>query len=332
MKLTSTNRAYLIFLSLIGFCCQEKAAAPSALSISDLKLKRGEVVSCGPGDKQFGSLDFKVTCHPKAVQDFALAVKLLHSFEYDEAEKVFADVIEKDPQCAMAYWGVAMSNFHALWAPPSDDELKKGAKAIEIARSIKGKSDREASYIEAIAAFYKDYATIDHRSRCLAFEEAMHRLRERYPEDHEASIFYALALNAAADPADKSFSKQKKAGQILNALYKSQPNHPGVIHYIIHTYDSPELAGLALPAARKYASVAPSSAHALHMPSHIFTRLGLWEECISSNKASVDAAQCYAESAGIKGHWDEELHGLDYLMYAYLQRGQNHLAKNQLNY
>ncbi|HEX8314673.1 MAG TPA: hypothetical protein VF609_06765 [Flavisolibacter sp.] len=160
----------------------------------------------------------------------------------------------------------------------------------------------------------------------------MEQLRQKYPDDKEAAILYALALNAAADPADKSFAKQKKAGDILNSLYPGQPDHPGIVHYIIHTYDSPELAAMGLTAARKYASVAPSSAHALHMPSHIFTRLGLWEECITSNLASVNSAQCYATSAGIKGHWDEELHGQDYLMYAYLQKRQNSLAEKQLAY
>ncbi len=160
----------------------------------------------------------------------------------------------------------------------------------------------------------------------------MENLYRQYPKDEEAGIFYALALNAAADPTDKTFTKQKKAGSILTALYPNEPNHPGIVHYIIHTYDSPELAGLALDAARKYASVAPSSAHALHMPSHIFTRLGLWDDCINSNLASMSSAQCYATAAGIKGHWEEELHALDYLMYGYLQKGQNNLAKHHWEY
>ncbi len=332
MKVALMHAAFFIFLSLIGFSCNDKDTAPSAVLIKDMNLKRGEVISCGPADKEFGSLAFEITGNPKAKKDFTLALKLLHSFEYDEAEKVFAAVIDKDPQCAMAYWGVAMSNFHALWAPPTEAELTKGAKAIEIANSITKKSERESDYIAAIASYFENYEKTDHRSRCLQFEEAMEGLRTKYPDDKEAAIFYALALNAAADPGDKSFGKQKKAGDILNALYPGQPNHPGIVHYIIHTYDSPELANMGLSAARRYASVAPSSAHALHMPSHIFTRLGLWEECVSSNLASVSSAQCYAKSTGIKGHWDEELHGLDYLMYAYLQRGQNDLAKKQLAY
>jgi tetratricopeptide (TPR) repeat protein len=160
----------------------------------------------------------------------------------------------------------------------------------------------------------------------------MQRLYENNLDDKEAAIFYSLALNAAADPTDKTYSKQKKAGVILYSMYPSQPDHPGVVHYLIHTYDSPELAHLGLPAARKYASVAPSSAHALHMPSHIFTRLGYWDESIQSNLASVESAKCYAESSGIKGHWDEELHGMDYLVYAYLQKGDNEAAKKQWDY
>ena len=160
----------------------------------------------------------------------------------------------------------------------------------------------------------------------------MEKIYTEYPNDKEAAIFYALALDGAADPADKSFSNQRKAGAILTALYPNEPNHPGIVHYIIHSYDYPELAALALPAARKYASIAPSSAHAQHMPSHIFTRLGLWDECINSNLASTSSAKCYAENAGIKGHWDEELHGMDYLVYAYLQKGENNLAKEQCDY
>ncbi|MDP4149637.1 MAG: tetratricopeptide repeat protein [Bacteroidota bacterium] len=324
-------KRFLPLLTLIFFAhpsCREKNAGPSEESINELNLKRGEMISCGPPDKEFGSVVFETSC-AAAAPDFNLAMELLHSFEYDEAEKVFARIIDKRHDCAMAYWGIAMSNFHPLWSPPSEPELVKGAKAINIAQSIPQKTKREAAYIDAIASFYKDWEKADHHTRCLRFEKGMEKLQSAYPEDKEAAIFYALALDAAADPADKSLSRQKKAGSILTALYAREPNHPGIIHYIIHTFDFPALAALALPAARKYASVAPSSAHALHMPSHIFTRLGLWDECIRSNLASISSARCYAESAGIKGHWDEELHGMDYLVYAYLQKGANGLAKEQ---
>ncbi|HUR10716.1 MAG TPA: hypothetical protein VM012_05075, partial [Flavitalea sp.] len=324
---------HLVFLLVIGFfSCKENKSDPSTESIADLQLKKGAVVSCGPADNQFGSLDFKNSCSGKVKQDFNLAIKLLHSFEYDEAEKVFAKIIDAEPGCAMAYWGVAMSNFHPLWTPPTESEIKKGAKAIKIAQSMTVPTERERDYITAIAAFYQDWEKTDHRTRSINFELQMAKVYNAYPEDKEAAIFYALSLDAAADPADKTFEKQKRAGRILNSLYPGRPDHPGIVHYIIHTYDSPELAASGLEAAKKYASVAPSSAHALHMPSHIFTRLGLWNECIESNLASVDAAKCYAQSAGIKGHWDEELHGLDYLMYGYLQKGDNEKAKKLLEY
>lgn len=319
-----------ILLVLLPFCGQ-KNNNPSKELISEINLKRGQVISCSPSDQRFGSVAFTTTCSEKVKEEFNLAIKLLHSFEYDEAEKAFAKVIDEKPGCAMAYWGVAMSNFHPLWTPPTEVELKKGAKAVQIAQSL-STSKREAAYIDAIAAFYQNWEKADHRTRCLNFEKAMEKVYTQYPDDTEAAVFYALALNAAADPNDQSFHKQKKAGAILQALYPGQPNHPGIAHYIIHTYDYPELAQQGLAAARTYASIAPSSAHALHMPSHIFTRLGLWDECIESNTASVSSAKCYAEAAGIKGHWDEELHGMDYLVYAYLQKGQNDTAKKHWDY
>ena len=323
----------LIVLCLLTILsCDNTTSGPPKEVISQLNLKKGDLISCGVKDPQFGVAEFETSCEEKTKEDFNLAVELLHSFEYDESEKVFAKIIDQSPGCAMAYWGIAMSNFHPLWTPPNEAELQKGAKAIDIAKAIPKKSEREAGYINAIGLFYKDWKKTDHYTRCVNFEKAMEKLHGSYPEDPEAAIFYALALNAAASPSDKTYKKQKKAAEILNALYTDAPNHPGIIHYIIHTYDYPELATLALPAARKYASVAPSSAHALHMPSHIFIRLGLWQESINSNQQSMDAAKCYAQSAGIKGHWDEELHGLDYMVYAALQKGENNLAKKQVDY
>lgn len=333
MHIGSSRGLYVlmpVFTLLLLASCTE-TNSPSKEAITALNLKRGQLIACGKEEK-LGVVEFATSCSESVQEDFNLAIKLLHSFEYDEAEKAFAKVIDQEPGCAMAYWGIAMSNFHPLWAPPTDAELKKGAKAVEIAQSMKGKTVEEENYIKAIAVFYKDVEKTDHRTRTRWFEEAMQVLYDEYPNDLEAAIFYALALNAAADPNDKTFAKQKQAGAVLAGLAANVPNHPGVVHYLIHTYDSPELAPLGLSAARKYASVAPSSAHALHMPSHIFTRLGLWDECINSNLTSVSSAQCYAQSAGIKGHWDEELHGLDYLMYGYLQKGENDMAKKQLDY
>ncbi len=327
-----TLRLSYILAAYVLMSCNDRNSEPSKALISELKLKRGPVISCGSIDKQFGKVDFDMTCNKNSKDDFNLAIELLHSFEYDESEKLFAKIIDQDPKCAMAYWGVAMCNFHALWTPPTEAELIKGSKAIEIAQAINTKSTRESSYIDAIAIFYKNWNKIDHLTRCVSYEKAMEKLYIAYPEDKEAAIFYALSLDASANPADKTFMNQRKAGSILTAIYPSQPAHPGIIHYIIHTYDYPGLAESALPAAKNYAQVAPSSAHALHMPSHIFTRLGLWDECIKSNLLSVASAKCYAEQAGIKGHWDEELHGMDYLVYAYLQKGENNLAEGQLKY
>jgi tetratricopeptide (TPR) repeat protein len=312
--------------------CGGNNSKPSRELIDQLDLKSGELISCGPADKEFGTVDFEMTCSNQVKNDFNVAVELLHSFEYDESEKVFTKIINAAPECAMAYWGIAMCKFHPLWEPPTEVDLKKGSKAISIANSITQKSERESAYINAIGQYYKDWDKLNARVRSVNFENAMEQLHQQYPADKEAAIFYALSLDAAADPTDKSYTNQKKAGAILNALYTAEPNHPGIIHYIIHTYDNPGIATFALPAARRYAAVAPSSAHALHMPSHIFTRLGLWDESIKSNIQSVEAAKCYAQSAGIKALWDEEMHGIDYLVYAYLQKGDNKAAQQQMNY
>ena len=325
-------------LARLGLCalflgsCSDPKTVPSHAAITALSLRAAQRITCGPSERQFGSVDFAVSGSAAAANAFRLGVALLHSFEYDEAEKVFAALIRQHPECAMAYWGVAMSTFHPLWAPPSAADLRKGAGALALARAIPQPSPREADYIAALSVFYEAWPTVDHHTRVLRFERAMANLARTYPADKEATAFYALALTAAANPTDSTFAKQKKAGALLAALYPNHPNHPGVVHYLIHAYDAPALAALALPAARRYAAVAPSSAHALHMPSHIFTRLGLWDECIQSNRASVEAAKCYGEAAGISGHWDEELHGLDYLVYAYLQRGDNRRAHQHWQY
>ena len=326
-------RYYSAILITLMLGCQMRTDQDQfKAELQSINLLRGEVALCGSEQARLGKVEFGLSCAEKVRANFNLATALLHSFEYTEAEKVFAKVIDEEPECAMAYWGVAMSNYHPLWAPPTQPELIKGAKAAAIAQSITQKSKRETAYVEAIALFYKDWDKVDHHTRCINFEKAMEKTYAEYPNDKEAAIFYALALNAAADPSDKSFINQRKAGEILTALYPNEPDHPGIVHYIIHNYDYPELAALALPAAKKYASIAPSSAHAQHMPSHIFTRLGLWDESISSNLTAASSAKCYAENAGIKGHWDEELHSLDYLVYAYLQKAENKLAKEQWDY
>lgn len=326
------SRYIYLFLTVL-FACKSKTNVDQLAAINSLDLRRGEIVSCGPQDGEiFGSVSFTASVPDSLKKDFNVAIALLHSFEYNESEKMFARIIDRSPDCAMAYWGVAMSNFHALWVPPNEAELQKGARAIELARSVKNKTKRESDYIEALAKFYENAEQTDHRIRVLSFETAMEKVYTTYPDDIEAGVFYALALDAAADPTDKTYAKQKKAFSILNPIFQKEPLHPGIAHYIIHNYDYPELAELALFAARKYAAIAPASAHAQHMPSHIFTRLGLWDECIRSNLVSVSAAQCYASKAKIKGHWDEELHGIDYLVYGYLQKGDDERATQQNDY
>ena len=321
-----------ILLSLLLFSCNNENK-PGSSSINSLELKRGDIVSCGPQEGEiFGTVSFSASVPSQLRNDFNIAIALLHSFEYDEAEKMFAKIIDQSPDCAMAYWGVAMSNFHPLWEPPSTAELRKGIKAVQIARSIENKTKRESDYIEAIAKFYENAEQSDHRSRVLNFEKAMETIYKTYPDDKEAIVFYALALNAAADPADKTYARQRKAFALLSPIFQKEPLHPGIAHYIIHNYDNPELAELALPAAKKYATIAPASAHAQHMPSHIFIRLGLWDECIKSDLAAIASAQCYAEEAKLKGHWDEELHSLDYLVYAYLQKKDDKMARLELDY
>lgn len=326
--------AMLTFSTLILSACREKKdQAKFDNELRSLDLIRGDIALCGSEDGGFGTVSFSVSCSENVRANFNLATSLLHSFEYEDAEKVFAKVIDEDPECVMAYWGAAMCNFHPLWAAPNENDLKKGSKIIALGRSlIQDKSSRESDWLEAIATIYDQWDQLDHHTRLQKFEDATEKIYKKYPNDNEAAIFYALALRASADPKDKSFQKQKKAGAILNEIFLKEPNHPGIAHYIIHTFDYPELAELALPAARKYASIAAASAHAQHMPSHIFTRLGLWEESIQSNLQSVSAAQCYAQNKGLTGHWDEELHGLDYLTYAYLQQGNDEKAKAQIDY
>jgi len=321
----------LAAFSFVLSCSDQSKTNSSA--INSLELKRGDIVSCGPQDgEMYGTVSFTASVPSKLQKDFNIAIALLHSFEYDESEKMFAKVIDQAPDCAMAYWGVAMSNFHPLWVPPTPPELQKGLQALQIARSIQNKTKRESDYIEALAQFFEHADQLDHRNRTLKFEKAIETIYKTYPDDKEAVIFYALALNAAADPTDRTYARQKKAFELLNPIFQQEPLHPGIAHYIIHSLDHPELAELALPAARKYASIAPASAHAQHMPSHIFTNLGLWDECIKSNLVALSSAQCYAEKAKIKGHWDEELHALDYLVYAYLQKKDDKLAKQYLDY
>jgi len=318
-----------LFLFLFLSACKNKQQN-TIPELANLNLLRGDILLCGSGN--FGDVSFAFSCNYETRDDFNIAISLLHSFEHDEAEKVFAKVIDADPNCAMGYWGVAMSKFHTVWRRPTVHQLKTGAVAIDIARSIQNKSEKETDYIEAAANLYTDWDKLDHLVRTSRFASAMEKIYYKYPNDKEVAVFYSYALLAAADLSDKTYVNQKKAGLILGQLFPEKSNHPGIAHYTIHSYDYPGLAHLALDAARKYASIAPSSAHAQHMPSHIFTRLGLWEESIQSNLRATEAAKCYAEQIEMEGHWDEEVHGIDYLGYAYLQVGKVNNAKELLDY
>ena len=277
--------------------------------------------------EQLGTVDFAVSCNAEAQAQFQRAVAIQHSFWFEEAGKAFTTVTVTDPGCAMGYWGIAMSLYHPLWEPPDATALQHGWEAVAKAKAVGAKTDRERDYIAAIEAFYKEADKRDYRTRALAYEKAMEQVYLRYPEDHEAAVFYTLALDATALPTDKTYANQKKAGAILEKVFTAQPNHPGVAHYIIHSYDYPPLADRALSAARTYAKIAPAAPHALHMPSHIFIRLGLWQEAIDSNRASAAAAKEYGLKEFPGRTWFQELHALDYLVYAYLQGAQEREAK-----
>lgn len=305
---------YLLQIPALFLCGIIAVAVPGAANPEDHRHDVGHIY-------------FPVSCTPEAQKTFEHGVALLHSFWYDEAEKTFSEVIRLEPGCAMAYWGVAMSLYHPVWFPPTPSDLRKGIAAIEKANSIGAKTQRERDYIAAIEEFYKNSDKIPHSQRALAWRNAMQRLSARYPEDHEAAIFYALALIATAPPTDKTYTNQKQAAAILNRIQPEQPDHPGVAHYLIHSYDSPQLAILALPAARTYAKIAPASPHALHMPSHIFTRLGLWDESIQSNLASAAAAKSQMAEHVPATTSQDQLHAMDYLAYAYLQTCQDEKAK-----
>lgn len=270
--------------------------------------------------ERLGTVHFPTSCKAEVQPSFDRAVALLHSFWYGAAVKAFTEIGHGDPGCAMAQWGVAMSLWYPLWDPPSAAALKQGWEAVQRARAIGAKTDRERDYIGAIEAFYRDADKLDHRTRALAYEAAMERIHAKYPEDREAAVFYALALDATQDPTDKTYANVLKAGRILEAVFAEQPDHPGAAHYIIHSYDYPPLSSRALDAARRYATIAPAAPHALHMPSHIFTRRGLWQESIQSNTAAAAAAKSDGDAQG-------QLHAMDYMVYAYLQLAQDEKAR-----
>jgi len=315
-----------IFLLLTSWSCKDQTPKPNS-ALASIDLKRGDLLLCST--ESFGEVDFSLSCNYETRDTFDLALSLLHSFEYAEAEKAFVKVIDMDPDCAMAYWGVSMSIFQSLWMQSDLSYLEKGEKLLKLANKLP-KSDLEKDYLDAISVFYTDWDSIDKLTRQRMYEKKMEELYTKHQGDTEAAVFYALAIRAAADPNDKSYSRQKKSGKILEGLFIEKPNHPGIAHYIIHNYDYPELAQKGLATARRYAEIAPASAHAQHMPSHIFTRLGLWQESINTNINSASSAICYAESINPDASWAQEIHAVDYLVYAYLQMGDNQKATEQL--
>jgi hypothetical protein len=302
-----------------------KANLISALVAAAFLATSAGALAHNDGVEKLGSVRFPTSCSPALQPQFERAVALLHSFWFSEGLKAFGAITQADPGCAMAHWGTAMLTFGNPFAwPPAPAALAGGLAAVEKAKAAPAKTQRERDYISAIEAFYKDSDKVDHRTRALAYVTAMEQLAQRYPEDTEASVFYALALDVTALPTDKTYANQLKAAAVLEKVFAVQPDHPGVAHYLIHSYDYPSIAEQGLPAARRYASIAPSASHALHMPGHIFTRRGLWDESIETNLRSVAAAQSHFDS----------LHALDYLEYAYLQQARDGDAKgvrDQLN-
>jgi len=267
--------------------------------------------------EKLGKVHFAMSCTPAVQQQFDRAVAMLHSFWVSPAAKAFAEVAKSDPNCAMAYWGIAINRrANPLAGAPDAAALKDGWEAVEKAKSIGLKTERERDYVAAIGNYYKDWEKLDHQTRVLAYEKSMEQVYVRYPEDSEAAVFYALALDEAVTvvPADKNFTRQLKAAAILEKVLAAQPEHPGALHYLVHTYDFPPLADRGLSAARRYGEVAPSVPHPLHMPSHVYSMLGMWQDSIKSNQAALSVAPGY-------------VHALDFMVYAYLQGAQDAEAK-----
>jgi tetratricopeptide (TPR) repeat protein len=273
--------------------------------------------------EKLGTVNFSTSCNAAAQSQFNRAVALMHSFQFAHAIEAFHATLTSDSSCSMAYWGIALSSWGNPFIPglKPQAQLDQGFKAVTQARAANPKTAREHAYIEAVAHLFTDTANTDQRSRVLAYESAMAAISANYPEDTEAAIFYALALASAADPADKTYARQLTAGAILEGLYVRYPDHPGLAHYIIHAYDVPTLAARAAGAAKHYSEIAPESPHALHMPSHTFTRLGDWQASIDANIASAAAARR-------EGQTGEELHASDYMVYAYLQTAQDTEARH----
>src|SRR6201998_731144 len=275
-------------------------------------------------DQKLGTVHFATSCNETAQRRFDRAMRYQHSFWYSESKEIYQDAIKADPECAIAYWGIALSllsNPHGAIPTPN---LPLGLAAIEKAKAVGAKTERERDYIDALTVMYVDYDKTPQQERVQSYLKKMEALAAKYPDDDEAQIFYAITLNVAASPADKTYANQLKGAAIGERIWQRQPQHPGVAHYLIHLYDYPPIAAKGLPAALRYSKIAPNSPHAQHMPSHIFTRVGYWKESIAANQASVQAAKAHGESG-------DQLHGQDYMVYAYLQLAQDAAARKVID-
>jgi hypothetical protein len=255
-------------------------------------------------DQRLGTVHFVTSCNEVAQRRFDRAMRYQHSFWYRESKQLFEEVLKADPECGIAHWGVALSLLLNPHLPAPRENLALATESLGKAKSVGAKSQRERDYIDALLTFYADYATVPHGRRVQAYLKAMEELARRYPDDDEAQIGYAITLNVAASPNDKTYANQLKGTAILEPIFKRQPRHPGVAHYLIHLYDYPSIAEKGLDAAKRYAEIAPGAPHAQHMPSHIFTRVGYWRESIASNSVSARAAR-----AGNEPH--QQLHAMD---------------------
>jgi hypothetical protein len=271
-------------------------------------------------DQQFGTVHFNTSCNETAQRRFDRAMRYQHSFWYKASKEVFEEALKADPSCGMAYWGIALGLVDNPHFGPPPANLPLGLAAIQAAKTTGAKTQRELDYIDALSHLYVDYDKLSRDARVQSYLRAMEALAARYPDDDEAQILYAITLNVAASPSDKTYANQLKGAAILEPIFKRQPRHPGVAHYLIHLYDYPAIAEKGLDAARRYAEIAPAAPHALHMPSHIFTRVGYWNESIASNVASTKAAK--AEKSV-----NDQLHAQDYLVYAFLQLAQDQNAR-----
>jgi tetratricopeptide (TPR) repeat protein len=313
----------LLLIAMISPLCLFLGAAQ--IGHADPRAARAEMLH----PAQLGKINFPTSCSSAAQPIMEKAVALLHSFQYQQSEQTFTDATQQDPHCAMAYWGKAMALYHQLWDFPEARDLREGREDLEEAGKVGGTTQREGEYISAAVAFYQDDPKLTHTARAQAYSTDMEKLYRDNPKDTDAAAFYALSLVALAEYGEQGLTNRKKALAILDPLLVTEPEHPGVAHYIIHASDTPELASQGLEAARMYAKIAPDSSHAIHMPSHIFTRLGLWQESIDSNIAAIASAAKATEMHMADAHY--QTHAMDFLDYAYLQSGQEAKARSVVN-